>query len=309
MIVFARVVELRGFSAAARQLGMTKSAVSKQVSALERLLGVKLLNRSTRALSLTEAGQAVYERAAQAAGLMQEAASRVADLAQVPRGNLRVTASVAFGKLCIAPLLPEFLRRFPEVRIRLALLDRMVDLAEEGFDVAIRLTPAPPPSLVARRLMPVDYIVCASPPYLREHPVAEPRDLAACNCLYYGYGEFGDTWIFERDGRRESVKIDGNVVVNNSEVVRDLMLAGLGVGLVARYAVADALQDRRLVPLLEEWTPIGPFGQHAYALWLPQPHLPPKTRAFVDYLRERLPPGPRRAAAPEGQAEAPQEPD
>lgn len=286
--VFAMVVDQGSFSGAARRLGIAKSAVSKKVDRLERGLGVRLLNRSTRSLSMTEAGRAIHERAVQSLALLEEARSQVANLTEAPRGLLRVTASVAFGRICLAPLLAEFLAAYPEVRVQLALLDRLVDLAEEGFDLAIRLTRSPPDSVVAKPLMPIDYVVCATPAYLRGRRVETPRDLAALNCLSYGYRDFGSEWFFQREGQRETVRVGGNVAVNSSEVVRDLLLAGVGVGLVARYAVAEELGEGRLELLLADWKAIGPFGQMAFAIWLPQVHLPPKIRVFVDFLAERL---------------------
>jgi DNA-binding transcriptional LysR family regulator len=288
MAVFALVVEQGSFSGAGRRLGLVKSAVSKRVDRLERALGVKLLQRSTRALSMTEAGQALHARALQSVALLEEARNELANLSQAPRGLLRVTASVAFGRLCVAPVLPAFLAAYPDVRVQLTLLDRMVDLAEEGFDVALRLTRSPPDAVVARALMPIRYVVCTAPGYLRGRDVAHPRDLAGLNCLSYGYQSLDGEWGLQRGAERETVKVSGSVVVNSSEVVRDLLLAGVGAGLVARYAVEAELRDGRLVPLLPDWTPAGTFGSTAYALWLPQPHLPPKIRAFVDFLGQRL---------------------
>lgn len=288
MAVFTVVVEQGSFSGAGRRLGLVKSAVSKRVDRLERGLGVKLLQRSTRALSMTEAGQALHARTRQSMGLLEEARSELAQLNQAPRGLLRVTASVAFGRLCVAPVLPDFLAAYPEVRVQLALLDRMVDLAEEGYDLALRLTRMPPDAVVARSLMPIRYVVCAAPAYLAGRTVAQPRDLAALNCLFYGYQAQTDDWAFTRGAERETVKVRGNVTVNSSEVVRDLVLAGVGVGLVARYAVEAELRDGRLVPVLPDWTAAGAFGPSAWAMWLPQPHLPPKIRAFVDFLAARL---------------------
>lgn len=289
MALFATVVEQRGFSAAARRLGIAKSAVSKRIDRLERSLGVRLLQRTTRSLSMTEAGRAVYERAASAVALLEEARGRVANLSDAPRGLLRVTASVAFGKFCIAPLLADFMAAYPEIRLQLTLLDRLVDLAEEGFDIAVRLTRSLPDNVVAKALVPIDYVVCATPACLAGREVAQPQDLAAFNCLYYGYGDFGSEWAFEKEGRRETVKVSGNVVVNSSDIVRDLVLADLGVGLVARYAVAAEIRQGRLLPLLDDWKPLGPFGPTAFAIWLPQTHLPPKIRVFVDFLAARLP--------------------
>lgn len=286
--VFAMVVDHGSFSEAARRLGIAKSAVSRKVDRLERGLGVRLLNRSTRSLSMTEAGRAVHARAVQSLALLEEARNQVANLSEAPRGVLRVTTSVAFGRLCLAPLLPEFLAAYPDVKVQLTLLDRVTDLAEEGFDLAVRLTRSPPDFVVAKPLMQIDYVVCAAPDYLHGRRVETPQDLAALNCIYYGYSDFDNAWVFQREGRREAVRVEGNVVANSSEVVRDLLLAGVGVGLVARYAVDEPLRQGQLRALLNDWEAIGPFGRTAFAIWLPQRHLPPKIRVFVDFLADRL---------------------
>ncbi|HSG23385.1 MAG TPA: LysR family transcriptional regulator [Azonexus sp.] len=288
LAVFVRVVDTQGFSSAARAMGLTKSAISKRINRLEQQLGLRLLQRTTRAMSLTEAGRVLYERAAQGVALLDESARLAAGLVDAPRGILRVTASVTFGKLCLAPLIPEFLARYPEIELQLTLLDRFVDLVDEGYDVALRLTRTPPDPVVAKALMPVRYRLCAAVDYLNEQKIETPADLAGHNCLHYGLRDFGSEWRFQRDGEETRVRVTSNVVVNNSEVVRDLLLAGMRIGLVWNYAVDREIADGRLVPLLPEWTPIGPFGQTAYALWLPQTHLPPKIRVFVDFLAERL---------------------
>ena len=291
LAVFVHVVDRNGFSAAARQLGLTKSAVSKRINRLEQRLGLKLLQRTTRAMSLTEAGRVLYEGAAQGVALLDESARLAAGLVEAPRGVLRVTASVTFGKLCLAPLIPEFLTRYPEVELQLTLLDRFVDLVDEGYDVALRLTAKPPEGYVAKALMPVTYRLCAAVHGLKGQKIETPSDLTNFNCLHYGLREFGTEWRFKRnDGGDEEARVPvrSNVAVNNSEVVRDLLLAGLGVGLVWNYAVDREIADGRLIPLLPDWTPVGPFGQTAWALWTPQRSLPPKIRVFVDFLAERL---------------------
>jgi len=288
LAVFVRVVDTQGFSSAARFMGLTKSAVSKRINRLEKQLGLRLLQRTTRTMSLTDAGRILYDRAAQGVALLDESARLAAGLVEAPRGILRVTASVTFGKLCLAPLVPEFLARYPEIDLQLTLLDRFVDLVDEGFDVALRLTRTPPQQVVAKALMPIRYRLCAAPAYLNGRRIETPSDLAGHNCLHYGLRELGGEWRFQRAGEEARVRVTSNVVVNNSEVVRDLLLAGLGIGLVWNYAVDREMADGRLLPLLPEWSPVGPFGQTAYALWLPQTHLPPKIRVFIDFLAERL---------------------
>lgn len=286
--VFATVVDQGSFSGAGRKLGLAKSAISKRVDRLERALGLRLLQRSTRSLSLTEAGRAIHERAAQSISLLEEARNHASNLIESPRGLIKVTTSVAFGKLCIAPMLPEFLRLFPDIQVQLALLDRTVDLVDEGFDLAIRLTRTPSELLVAKPLMAIEHVLCAAPGYMRGKRLHSPTDLADLNCLSYGHQALSQEWSFQKGSTKETIKVSGNIVVNSSEVVRDLMLQNVGVGLVARYAVADELQNGRLRELLPGWKPTGSFAQTAFAVWKPQIHLPQKIRVFVDFLQAHL---------------------
>jgi DNA-binding transcriptional LysR family regulator len=294
MAVFARVVEAKSFSGAARTLGTTKSAVSKQVARLETLMGVQLLRRTTRSLSLTDAGRALYDRAAHAIALCRDAQGIVSELIERPRGLLRVTAPMSFGRLRLAPLLPEFLRAYPELQVQVVLLDRPVDLADEGFDVAIRLTRSLPADVVARKLAPIKYVLCAAAGHFTRGTLPRsPEDLLRVNCLRYGEGETSALWRFDgREGNR-SVRVGGNLLVNNSESLRDALLRGLGVALLPDFVIAEDLRARRVVRVLPAWTPKAPFGTSAYAVWLPDRHLPPKMRVFIDFLLDRLkaPPG------------------
>lgn len=292
MAIFVQVVESGSFTAAAQRLGLDKSAVSKQVSRLEARLATRLLHRTTRALSLTEAGRLLYASASQSISALEETRLALSNLNEEPRGTLRITASVAYGRLCIAPLIPEFLALHPQLKVRLALLDRMVDLADEGYDVAIRLSAKLSDGLVAKPVADLSYRLCASPAYLAAHTrPRRPADLAGHNCLYYGLGEFSDQWQFMRKGKageKETVRVGSNYVVNSSEAIRDALLAHMGIGLLPDFAVKDALARGDLVPLLPGWDPAGPFGGRAYAVWLPTRHLPPKVRLFVDFLADRL---------------------
>lgn len=297
LAAFAAVVDHHGFSAAARRLGLTKSALSKRVSRLEQRLGLRLLLRSTRAMSLTEAGRLLYAQASPALADLAAARRLTDGLAESPRGILRVTASVTVGKLCLAPLLPEFLARYPEVDLRLILLDRLVDLVDEGFDLALRLTRSPPEQLVARALMPVEYRLVARVDALQGRKIERPEDLESLPGLDYHRAEppRADTaqrleWRFEKQGEQATVGMLRRVGVNNSEIVRDLVLAGLGVGLVWNHAVDQDIAAGRLVRLLPDWRPIGPFGETAWAIWPQQSRLPLKTRVFIDYLAEKLGP-------------------
>ncbi|HEX9180290.1 MAG TPA: LysR family transcriptional regulator [Burkholderiales bacterium] len=302
MAVFARVAEAKSFTEAARRLGLSKSVVSKQVARLERTLGARLLNRTTRRLSLTEAGAAFYEHCARMVAEAEAAEQAVSRLRAVPRGVLRVSSPAAFGHLHIAPAVPEFLQRFPEVVVELVMNDRMVDLAEEGYDVAIRMTDEPAPNLVARRLAPVRWAVCATKRYLQEHgqPVA-PAELARHNCLYYSYMGSGNAWRFAGPEGVESVQVAGNFRVNNSEAVRQAALGHLGIALLPTFTVGPDLQAGRLQSVLPGYDPRGVFGSHVFAVYLSSRYLSPKVRAFVDVCVERFGPEPywdRALAAP-----------
>lgn len=291
LAIFARVVEAGGFSAAARQLGLSKSAVSKQVQRLEQNTAAQLLKRTTRSLSLTEPGRIVYEHAEQIVRLGRSAQDAVASLAQRPSGLLRITASVTYGKHVLAPLLPEFFARHPHVRLALTLIDRHVDLTEEGYDLALRLTDSPPLQLVGRRLHRCAFVLCATPAHLARHGVHEPRDLAGLACLAFSAGSTGRgaTWTFtDRAARRVAVEVHGPVAVNSSDVVRELTLQGLGFGLLPRFAAARDLEAGALVQVLPDWEPAGTFGPTAWALWSPQRHMLPKLRVMIDFLVERL---------------------
>jgi DNA-binding transcriptional LysR family regulator len=290
MAVFAKVVELNGFSNAAHQLGITKSAVSKKVASLERSLGVTLLHRTTRALSLTEAGRVYYEHATDTSRLAEQARNSVSRLSETPRGTLRVTAAAPLGTLCLAPLLPKFLARYPDLRIHLTVTDRLVDLAEEGFDVAIRVARKLPERAIARKLMPIEYVVCAAPSYLKRVSAPRlPNDLAPHNCLYFGHGDVGEKWTFEGPRGRQTVKISGNLIANHVEVVRDAVLGGTGIGLLSTYSVARELRAKRLRVLLPQWKPQSMYGTAVYAVWLPHRYMPSKLRVFLDFLIEQLP--------------------
>jgi DNA-binding transcriptional LysR family regulator len=293
MAVFARVVEAKSFTEAARRLGLSKSVVSKQVARLERGLGARLLNRTTRRLSLTEAGAAFYEHCARMLAEAEAAEQAVSRLRAVPRGVLRVSSPAAFGHLHIAPAVPEFLERFPEVEVELVMNDRMVDLAEEGYDVAIRMVEQPGPNLVARALAPVRWAVCATRRYLQAHGApAAPSDLARHACLYYSYLGSGNEWRFAGPQGVETVQVSGNFRVNNSEAVREAALGHLGVALLPTFTVGPDLQAGRLQPLLQGYTPLGVFGGQIYAVYLSNRYLSPKVRAFVDFCVERFGPEP-----------------
>jgi DNA-binding transcriptional LysR family regulator len=290
MGIFARVAEAKGFSAAARRLGMSKSLVSKEVAKLEKELGARLLNRTTRQLSLTEVGAAFYEHCARIVQEAEEAALLVDRLHAQPRGVLKCTAPVAFATLHIAQALPEFLARCPELQVDMTVGDRFFDLAEEGFDVAIRIARDLPPNMVARKLAPINRVVCATPEYFRRHGVPRvPGDLAEHNCLVYTHATPDSVWRFRSAEGEIAVPVRGNLRLNDDEVLWRAMLGGLGVALLPTFTVGQDLQSGRLQAVLTEYTPAE---RNLYALYLPNRHLSPKVRAFIDFLVERFAPPP-----------------
>lgn len=286
MAVFARVAEQGSFSAAARQLGLSKSAVSKHVAALEERLGVRLLNRTTRRLALTEVG-AVYRD--YCAKLVQDAEE--ADLAATwhsdePRGRLRVSAPMSFGILHLGPILPEFLARHPALQVELILDDRVVDLLEEGVDVAVRIGRLADSSLIARRFATARSVCVASAAYLaRAGTPQRPDDLARHNCLRYSYLRQPDDWTFSRDGEPVTVRVGGNLQANNGDVLRAAARSGLGIVCLPDFIIGDDLEGGTLVRLLADWAaPDIPI----HAVFPSQRHLSAKLRSFVDFLVLRL---------------------
>ncbi|MDR2240048.1 MAG: LysR family transcriptional regulator [Zoogloeaceae bacterium] len=290
MAVYAHVVDSGGFSAAARRLGMSRSAVSKAVAKLERTLGARLLNRSTRHLSVTEAGAAFAEHCSRILDEAIEAEQAVSSLLGQPRGVLKVAASVAFGTLHVAPALADFLGRCPELDIDMTIVDRAVDLAEEGYDVAVRVARELPPNLVARRLAPVRRKLCATPDYFERRGIPRiPQDLAHHNCLDYTHsGEHG-LWRFTGPEGDIAVPVSGRLRINDDEALSQAVLGGLGMALLPTFIIGKDLQDGRLRAALSEYIPVE---RHVYALYLPTRHLPAKVRAFIDFLLERFGPDP-----------------
>ncbi|MGH8744960.1 MAG: LysR family transcriptional regulator, partial [Burkholderiales bacterium] len=238
MVIFARVVEAKSFSEAARRMQASKSRVSKAVAKLERALGARLINRSTRGLSLTEVGAAFYEHCSRIVEEAEQAERIVSHHHAQPRGVLKVTASVAFGTLHVAPALPDFLARYPDVRIDMTIIDRIVDLVEEGFDVGIRITREPDLNLVARKIAPVRRVVCATPQYFARRGIPKtPHDLAQHNCLHYT--AFGRTsqWHLRGPQKELVVPVAGSLRINDDEALSQAVIAGLGVALLPTFII------------------------------------------------------------------------
>ncbi len=288
MHAFRRVIELGSFRAAARDLGRSNAAVSTQISDLEAELGATLITRTTRRLALTEVGRAYYGRCARILDDLTEAEIAVASLQSAPRGLLRVNAPMSFGLLHLAPALPAYMQRCPDVRVDLVMNDRTVDLVEEGFDVAVRVrTGLPDSSLIARRLAPVRRVVCAAPDYLERYGCPErPEDLVTHRCLIYSLSSSPTEWTFALRGGGEplAVQVAPYYTANSSIALREAVLAGSGIALIPTFVVGPDIRAGRLRTVLPDFEiPLHTM----YALYPSSRHLSPKVRSFVDFLVER----------------------
>lgn len=305
MRLFTRVVETGSFSETARRLGLDQSSVSRQVSALEDQLGVRLLNRTTRRLSLTEAGQLYYERASAIVGEVEDANAAVLQLNQSPRGLLRINAPQVFGRLHLVPALTEFLAEHSEVQVDLTLTDHLVDLVEAGDDVAIRIGEPGASTLVARKLAENPWVVCGSPEYLARRGEPEtPGDLTRHNCLTRKRVQHSRDYVWEfvaPDGTRQPVNVTGNLQTNNPEGLRAAALGGLGLVRLNAWTVGKDLQSGALRPVLTDYE-VSPMGSEGpiYAVYPYNRHLSPKVRAFIDFMVARLASGPPHRPPAEG---------
>ena len=283
--VFVAVARNQGFSAAAKQLNISKSAVSKRISQLETQLGVKLLHRSTRRLSLTEAGERFYSHALQAELAARQAEDAVAELQGEPRGQLRIQAPMSFGRLHIAPLIADFLQRYPKVEIDLVLDDKPLNIIEQGFDLAIRATKLPDSSLIARKFAPLHSVICMAPNYCSKTSLQSPEDLTDENCLLYSYAVQASQWQFSRNEQQMQVKVGGNYRVNNSEALQAAVLKGAGIARLPSFAVGEDIRQGRLIRLFSDYSMPT---QNMYALFPERSYLPAKVRAFLDFAYEYL---------------------
>ena len=283
MEVFVRAVELGGFSLAARALRMTPSAVSKLVARLERRLGARLINRSTRKLLLTAEGQAFLERAHRVLADLDEA-ERAVTAGAVPRGLVRVNCNVPFGLHRLLPLVPRFTAAHPEVRLDIALTDQVIDLMDERADVAIRVGSMRPSQLMARKLGQSRMAVVAAPTYLARRGVPQtPYDLDAHNCIAFNFARHVDEWSFVVDGTHVSLPARGDVVAGDGEISRRLALAGQGVTRLSLFHIRPDIKAGRLVPMLEAYNP-GDVEEVNVVYVGHGGRLPARVRALIDFL-------------------------
>jgi LysR family transcriptional regulator for bpeEF and oprC len=286
---FVRIAETGSFKAAATQLGMSGPAVSKALARLERHLGAKLFHRTTRRVALSDDGQVFLERCRRILEDVQEAEDLMTSRRLSPRGHLRVQMPLGFGRHVILPELSRFLAGHPDLTVDVDLSDRVVDFADEGLDVAVRIGEIPDSRVIARKIYNIRFVACASPAYLARHGVPrKPEDLARHECLPYWLPQLGRhrEWPFVRRGARISVPVVGRLNINNSEALVDAAVAGAGIASVATFLAVDAVKAGKLQVVLRDYVTEGPPVSVVY---LPTRHLSVRVRAFLDFLATVVP--------------------
>ena len=281
MRTYVAVVKQQSFTSAGRTLGKSKALVSKHIGELEDRLGVRLLNRTTRRVSVTEIGRAYYDRAAALLGDFETLEDSVKSVSGLPRGMLKITAPQSLGELELMELVSAFRAKFPEIGVDIFLSDRIVDLVGEGFDIALRISEAADSALIARKLCDMRVLVCAAPDYLKTHPTPKsPEDLAGHTVIADTNFQGRDVWRFSRGGERMPVRITGAISVNSAVAVRHALRAGLGLGICPEFVVARDIREGRLVELLADYQDL------TLTVHLVYPHrlyLSAKVRAFIDF--------------------------
>jgi len=286
LALFVAIMDHGSFSAAGRALGLSPSAVARTLDRIEARLGVRMLLRSTRTLTLTAEGQAYLQAARRILADLNDAEQQIADQG-APRGRLRVSAALAHGRLCIVPLLCEFTKQYPHILVDIALTDTLVDVAAGQADVAVRFGPLADSALTARKIGETRRVIVASPAYLDRHGhPKEPEDLLRHNCLNFNFRRAEPIWPFRRDGRLYSLSVKGNIEANNGETLGQLAALGVGVARVGAFSVAPDIAGGRLVPILEDYNP-GDV-EHIHAVFVGGASTPARIRAFVDFLAARL---------------------
>jgi DNA-binding transcriptional LysR family regulator len=285
MATFVKVVESGGFSAAARALSISPSMATAHVQSLEERLGVRLLNRSTRKVSLTEVGHAYYERSLQILAEVDDADNIAQSLQSTPRGILRLNTAIAIPPL-LAPVIAEFAALYPDVSVSMTMTDRMIDLVEEGFDLAVRNMSVPDSALIARRVATYRFVVCGAPGYLAARGIPQqPADLARHNCLIFSRSAWGDEWRFSGADGEQSVPVAGNMHANSDNALRLAAVHGQGLAMAPGFLFADDIKSGRLVPVLTE------FLRTEYPVNAIYPHrqyVSAKVRSFIDLLAKRF---------------------
>ena len=289
MVVFVRVVEAGSFSEVARQLGTSPSAVSRSISRLEKALALRLLQRTTRKLRLSEGGEAVFKRCCEVVGAAQSVMELSGQFTQEPEGLIRVSVPKAIGRYVIHPHMADFLRRYPKVDVQMMLEDRYVDLIDDNVDLSIRITDQPAPGLVGRQLFALEHVLCATPAYLAEHGLpARPEDLRAHSCIYLGETPADARWKFKQGSKSVTVGVHGRYAANHTGVRLEAILQHIGIGSVPYFTERHALDQGLIVQVLPEWSFIASYHGGVWLLHAPSRYLPPKLRVFIDFLVERM---------------------
>lgn len=290
MNAFVKVVSLGSYAEAGRALGVTRSAVSKAVMELEQLLGARLLDRTTRRVNATEAGLAYYQNCVDILARVEETEMQVLRLHDEPHGVLKVNAPMSFGALYLGPAMADFMSGFPELRIELALNDRLIDPIEEGADVTVRIAQLADSSLIARKLAPARRVLVASPSYLERQGIpTAPQDLTRHRCLNYGHTTTLQRWPLTRDGQPASVAVNAVMCSNNGDVLKAAAMEGQGIALLPTFLVGPDIAAGRLSTILDAYAPTE-LG--IYALYTPNRYLAAKVRLVIDFLVARFGPEP-----------------
>jgi DNA-binding transcriptional LysR family regulator len=286
MAVFFHVVETQSFSGAAKRLGIAKSAVSRHIALLEQSTGVRLLNRTTRRLSLTDAGEAYYQSCARIVAEAETATARIGQLQEEPRGTLRVASPISLGSLFIAPLVAEFIQRYPGLNIELLLDDKIVDMVEESIDVSIRVGWLRDSNFITRKLGEWSRFLCAAPSYIARHGRPEtPTQLAQHEWIIFTLLPTPCRWTFSKNKREETVVVKGRLRSNSGDAVRALLLEGAGITVLSSFLVGDDIKAGRLEHLLPDYN-CGGAGM--YAVYQDRHHQEAKVRLFIDFVDRRF---------------------
>jgi len=290
MRLFNRVVEDGSFSAAGRKLGLAPSSVSRQVSALEKGLGARLLNRTTRKVSLTEAGALYFERTRRILTEIDETNDAVGAMQTAPRGTLKLNVPVVFGRRYIVPNMLEFLAMYPELSVELNVTDHYVDLIEEGADLAIRIGGSTQLSFVARKLATMHRVLCASPSYLQVHGEPKhPEDLTVHNCLRYRHRPGEVVWRFADDKGSYEIQVEGNFAANNAGSIASAAISGMGIALLPVWLVGREIHDGQLQAVLPGYiAEIADFANEVFAVYPHARYLSAKVRAYIDFIAEKF---------------------
>ncbi len=285
--VFRQVAERNSFAEAGRRLGLSPAAVSKNIAELEAHVGVRLINRTTRRMALTEEGRIYLEHVTRGLDALVEADQALCPVKAAPSGTLRVTAPMTVTLTRLSAAIPGFLARHPDLRLDLHLDDRRVDLIREGFDLAVRGSDKlEDSSLIAKKLAVMPHVLCAAPSYFKAHGKPQaPADLKALNCIRFSLSGHADAWEFSKNGHTESIAVKGQYSVSSSLAVRDALRGGLGLSLMPRPYVEDDLKAGRLQAALEDWATVETT---LYAVYPSRQHVAPKLRAFLDFLVEQF---------------------